>query len=126
MENIAILKIDKDCIVSQEWLLRWKRLVVIPTCKRFGLKVECIKTYSSSGKGKGFHAVISVTGKHLTSERINELQFYLGDDSQRVSMNRARIKAGLEEWNKLFITPNMNPEAEKPRSFLERVRRLFR
>jgi hypothetical protein len=30
------------------------------------------------------------------------LQWLLGDDSQRVGFNRARIESGLNEWNKLF------------------------
>jgi hypothetical protein len=31
-----------------------------------------------------------------------KLQFLLGDDAQRVSLNRARVRAGFKDWNKLF------------------------
>ena len=31
-----------------------------------------------------------------------ELQFLLGDDAQRVSLNRGRMRAGFDDWNKLF------------------------
>ena len=50
---------------------------------------------------KGFHLWIEITPA-IDSELANRLQWLLGDDCQRVDFNRARIRSGLNEWNKLY------------------------
>jgi hypothetical protein len=50
---------------------------------------------------KGFHAYLKIRPP-IHPELANRIQFLLGDDCHRVSLNRARIWAGLNEWDKLF------------------------
>ena len=50
---------------------------------------------------KGFHAYINITPS-LHAELANRLQFLVGDDRHRVSLNRARMRTGLNKWNKLL------------------------
>jgi hypothetical protein len=97
-----VLMIDKDCVVSSKWLRDYVRTVIVPVCDAHGVKVLSVK-YNLSRR-KGFHLRIHVTPVH--AELANLLQFELGDDPGRVSKNRARIRAGLPNWDKLFAEEN--------------------
>jgi hypothetical protein len=99
LDKVSVLKIDMDCIVSPDWLRDWRRLVVIPTCKALGVTVLCIRI--SESQHKGYHVLIEIAPP-VHAELANRIQFLVGDDRHRVSLNRARIWAGLNEWNKLF------------------------
>lgn len=107
---MSVVFIDKDLVVSKRWHRDWRRLVVEPVCRHFGAKVLRMKVTPSVRKG--FHVRIFLDRK-LRASRINEIAYLCGDDCQRVSMNRARIKAGLREWSYLFCTGNMNPYAHR-------------
>ena len=99
LPRIDTLMVDKDCIVSSKWLQDYVRSVIIPVCRSHGEKVVSVK-YNLSQR-KGFHLRIHITPS-VNAELANRLQFLLGDDAERVSKNRARIRVGLPNWNKLF------------------------
>ena len=120
-EALSVCKIDKDLVVSKRWHHDWKRFVVEPVCEHFGVKVLSMKVTPSVKKG--FHVRIFLNRK-LRATRLNEIEYLLGDDCQRVSLNRARIKAGLRDWDLLFVTPNMNPYAKR-HSCKARLRNWF-
>jgi hypothetical protein len=104
--KISVLKIDKDCVVSRDLLQDWIRLVVIPTCTAYGVTVISVATCPSARKG--FHVYAEFTPP-VHAELAWRLQFLLGDDSRRVSLNRARWRAGFSDWNKLFeeVSPKL-------------------
>jgi len=102
--KIDTLKIDKDCIISRGLLRDWVRLVVIPACHAYGVNVTSVDICPS--QRKGFHVYIQIRPA-VHAELAWRLQFLLGDDSRRVSLNRARWRAGLNGWNKLFEAENM-------------------
>ncbi len=106
LRNVTILKIDKDLIVSRSLLRDWVRLIVIPTCKAHGITVRSVTTCPS--QRKGFHVYVDIAPP-IHAELAWRLQFLLGDDCKRVSLNRARWRAGFSDWNKLFegIRPNL-------------------
>lgn len=104
LHKAAGLKVDIDCVVSRDWLQNWIRIVVIPTCKAFGVTVVSVAVGPS--QHKGYHAYIDITPS-VHPELANQLQFLVGDDRHRVSLNRARMRAGLDQWNKLFEDPNI-------------------
>ncbi len=99
LPRIDTLKIDKDCVVSSKWLQDYLHTVIILVCQAHGLKVLSVK-YNLSQR-KGFHLRIHITPS-VHPNLANRLQFLLGDDAERVSKNRARIRVGLPNWNKLF------------------------
>ncbi len=96
------LKVDKDCVVDHEWISDYVRSVV-NICRNHGVKVVQIRMCPSRCKGNHFYIKIIPAMK---SELANRLQFLLGDDCRRVDFNRARIRVGFKEWNKLFESPN--------------------
>lgn len=97
------LKIDKDCFVDIDWTRNYLDLV-LSECSRFGIAVLRIRVCNS--KSKGVHLYIDIR-PYVDAELANQLQYLLGDDPCRVDHNRARINAGLEEWNKLFEKPDV-------------------
>jgi hypothetical protein len=99
LEKQDLLKIDKDCIVPRKWLLEWVQRIVLPTFLFYRTTVVWVKSCPSERKGLHFYIKIDRPTSPLL---VLELQFLLGDDAQRVSMNRARMRAGFEDWNKLF------------------------
>ena len=101
VDKVSVLKIDKDCFVDRQWLEDYMRLIV-RTCQLHGVTVLSVKKCRS--RRKGFHLYIEITPA-VESELANRLQWLLGDDSARVDFNRARIRSGLNEWNKLFEEP---------------------
>lgn len=107
LSKVSVLKIDKNLIVSRGLLHEWVRLIVIPTCKAHGITVKSVATCQS--QRKGFHVYVDITPP-IHAELAWRLQFLLGDDCKRVSLNRARWRAGFDEWNKLFegTHPRMN------------------
>lgn len=106
LRKVTTLKIDKDLIVSRSLLQDWIRLIVIPTCKAHGVTVQSVAKCPS--QRKGFHVYVDVAPP-IHAELAWRLQFLLGDDCRRVSLNRARWRAGFSDWNKLFecIRPNL-------------------
>jgi hypothetical protein len=106
LSKIHVLKIDKDCIVSRDLLQDWIRLVVIPTCTAYNVTV--ISVAACLSQRKGFHVYAQIDPP-VHTELAWRLQFLLGDDCKRVSLNRARWKAGFSGWNKLFegISPKL-------------------
>jgi hypothetical protein len=99
LRKIDVLKIDKDCVVGKDLLQDWVRLIVLPTCRAYGVEVTSVETCPSPRKG--FHVYIPID-RSIHAETAWRLQFLLGDDCQRVSLNRARWSAGFSGWNKLF------------------------
>jgi hypothetical protein len=97
--KISVLKIDKDLIVSRSLLKEWNRLCIIPLCGVFGAAV--LSTDVCPSQRKGYHVYIQLTPP-IRAELAWWLQLYLGDDAKRCSLNRAHMKAGFDEWNKLF------------------------
>jgi hypothetical protein len=85
--------------VSRSLLKEWVRLCVIPLCKAYRVTVLSVDTCPS--QRKGYHVYIHIAPP-VRAELAWRLQLYLGDDARRCSLNRARLKAGFDEWNKLF------------------------
>jgi hypothetical protein len=106
LRKVTTLKIDKDLIVNRSLLQDWIRLVVIPSCKAYGVTVQSLAICPS--QRKGFHVYVEVASP-IHAELAWRLQFLLGDDCKRVSLNRARWRAGFSDWNKLFeeISPKL-------------------
>jgi hypothetical protein len=106
LRKLSVLKIDKDCVVGRDLLQDWVRLVVIPACRAYGVTVISVATCPS--QRKGFHVYATITHP-VRAESAWHLQFLLGDDCKRVSLNRARWRAGFSDWNKLFegISPKL-------------------
>jgi hypothetical protein len=115
LSKATTLKIDKDLVVSRSLLQDWVRSVVIPTCKAHGVTVQSVSTCPS--QRKGFHVYVDVTPP-IHAELAWRLQFLLGDDCMRVSLNRARWRAGFSDWNKLFegINPRFRTVYKLPDS----------
>jgi hypothetical protein len=97
----STLKIDKDCFVDEDWMQDYVRMAIL-TCRLKGVRVARIQ---KSLTRKGFHFYIDIN-PWVEAELANRLQFLLGDDCGRVDRNRARIRSGLQGWNKLFERPN--------------------
>jgi hypothetical protein len=106
LSEISVLKLDKDCIVSRSLMQEWIRVVVIPTCKAHGVTVLSVAVCPSPRKG--FHVYVEITPP-VHAELAWRLQFLLGDDCRRVSLNRARLRAGFSDWNKLFEAVGTKP-----------------
>lgn len=92
-----MLKVDKDCNVDPD-LNREYVHAVIETCREHGVTVLWIKVTRTA---HGRHFYIGVDPP-VEAHKENRLQYLLGDDSKRFDFNRARIRSGLAEWNKLF------------------------
>lgn len=101
LDLVDVLKVDKDCM-DAEWRPHYLRLI-IETCGYYGVTVVWVKTCNSQHKGVHYYIGIQPP---VEAKFTNMLQYLLGDDTQRVDHNRARIESGLNEWNKLFELPN--------------------
>jgi hypothetical protein len=99
LRKIEALKLDKDCTISNDLLRDWVRLIVVPTCDAYGVIVLSVTTCPS--QRKGFHVYVQIAPP-IHAELAWRLQFLLGDDARRCSLNRARFRAGFNGWNKLF------------------------
>jgi hypothetical protein len=99
--RVNLLKIDKDCFVSKEWLSDYVRTAV-HICRLHKLTVTSIRMCNSHGKGTHFYIHITPS---VDADSANRLQWLLGDDCLRIDFNRARIESGLAQWNKLFERP---------------------
>jgi len=95
------LKIDKDCFVDKDWIEDYVHLAIV-TCRLKGVRLLRIQ---KSRTRKGFHFYLDIAPP-VEAELANQLQWLLGDDCGRVDRNRARIRSGLQGWNKLFERPN--------------------
>lgn len=98
LDKIGVLKIDKDCFISRQWMREYVE-TICQICKSKHVTVTCIKM--SASRKKGLHFYISITPE-IEAALAVYLQFLLGDDSQRVDYCRARVDSQLNEWNKLF------------------------
>jgi len=98
VDRVDELKIDRDDFLDKQdtkhyiWLIK-------TVCKRFGRAVLYINRSYSKSKGQHYLIKIKPAVNALLANRIQRL---LGDDPRRVAFNLARIKSGLNEWNKLF------------------------
>jgi len=92
------LKIDKDLHVDQPWVRDYVR-VIKTICKQNGVRVISIRMCRSTRKGEHYYIDIRPA---LPADSANRLQWLLGDDCLRVDYNRARIRSGYSDWNKLF------------------------
>jgi hypothetical protein len=97
VNNVALLKIDKDCHVDVALEKEYVRQS-IETLSKHNLRVEWIK---ATRTWNGTHYYIQIDPP-VEAHTANRLQYLLGDDAKRVSLNEARINTGLSEWNKLF------------------------
>ncbi len=102
LKKQSTLKVDKDCVVPRKWLLDYVNKVILPLCAFYEITVRSIKYCPS--RLKGFHLYIDITPA-ISAVLALELQLLMGDDAQRVSLCRARMRAGYDEWNKLFEEP---------------------
>lgn len=89
------LKIDCDWLPPADWLLDYLDLIkrVVPNYK--------IALAKKSIGGRGYHFIIDMK-EPVSDMEACRLQFLLGDDRTRCRLNFARIKAGIEGWNKLW------------------------
>lgn len=101
MDKTGTLKIDKDCHVDPELEREYIQDVVAILSKRHirTMTVKVTRTWH------GAHYYIEIDPS-VDAHSANCLQYLLGDDAKRVSLNEARINAGLTEWNKLFEAPS--------------------
>jgi len=96
-----LLMVDIDLVVDKSWLKQYRRNVA-SILRSYGLRPTAIRITAS--RSKGYHARIYLN-KPVPAENACMLQWLLCDDAPRVDFNRARIKAGFDEWNKLFEEP---------------------
>jgi hypothetical protein len=94
-----VLKIDKDCHIDTELEHEYIQdsLAILSRRGIRVLKIEATRTYH--GRHYYFHIAEPVDARTA-----NRLQYLLGDDTNRVDYNQARINSGLVGWNKLFET----------------------
>jgi len=97
----STLKIDKDCLVDEDWIQDYVRMAIL-ICRLKDVRVVRMR---KSLTRKGFHLYITIAPA-VKAELANRLQFLLGDDCGRIDHNRARIRSGLQRWNILFERPN--------------------
>jgi hypothetical protein len=96
------LMLDWDCLISSNWLTEYVHRVAIPILKSYGLTVVWVKYRLS--RGKGFHLYVKVEPS-VSDLLLLKLQLFLGDDRERFSISRARLRAGVN-WNRLFEEPD--------------------
>jgi len=97
----SVLMIDKDLPMNEvgpSLMQDWVRMAVA-TCKIHGVTIQSI--FTNPSKRKGFHIRVMIS-RPENPWLVWRLQYLLGDDSMRASMNRLRLKAGFDEGNKLF------------------------
>lgn len=98
VDPVDELKIDRDDFLDKQdtkhyiWLIK-------TVCKRFRRTALYIKRCDSKSKGEHYYIKIKPS---VNAFQANFIQRLLGDDPRRVAFNLARIKSGLNEWNKLF------------------------
>jgi len=102
VDKVSILKIDKDCHMTKDWIQDYLWLI-LAVCRRYQVKVVSVEMCHSRRKGIHFYVEIAPSVK---AEVANKLQFLLGVDWQRVGFNQARIYSNFNEWNKLFERPD--------------------
>jgi hypothetical protein len=97
VDRISVLKIDKDCHVERSLETEYVEQAIGMLSKHH-VKVQWIKTTRTR---YGSHYYIHIKPS-VDANTANRLQYLLGDDTKRVSLNQARINSGLQEWNLLF------------------------
>jgi hypothetical protein len=98
-QEIDVLKLDKDCMASKEWLDALVNVVILPVCAHYGVEVQSVKVCRSMIKGQHLYIEVNPSVDSMTA---NAIQYLCGDDTLRVAFNLARIRAGLVNLNKLF------------------------
>jgi len=100
-KHVLHVDIDRD-IVAWGWKQDYIKSVKA-VLQAFGYKPTRF-IFKKSPSNTGWHVWIHITGKPLTDEQLNKLQWLAGhDDLTRVYINQLRIKRGLKKyWNKLF------------------------
>jgi hypothetical protein len=97
VDKITVLKIDKDChvdkLLEQEYVRQSIEILSKHHVRAFWIR--------ATRTGKGSHYYIHIIPS-VDASTANRLQYLLGDDAKRVSLNQARINSGLEDWNLLF------------------------
>ncbi len=96
----SLLKIDKDCHASSSLNGEYVQ-TIMDTCRKHTVKVLWVKS-TRTNHGRHFYIKIEPS---IGAEATNDLQYLLGDDAKRYAFNEARIKSGLQGWNKLFERP---------------------
>jgi hypothetical protein len=97
MRKVTMLKIDKDCYVHSS-LIRDYVNAIRAICRIKGVKVTSVEMTRTQ---KGQHFYIGIRPP-VQAHLANALQWLLGDDPRRFDYNRARIRSGYPDWNKLF------------------------
>ena len=91
MDRTDTLKIDKDCHVPTELEQQYIQNA-ITILRKHRLRVEWVKaTRTRHGRHYYIHIAPSID-----ASTTNRLQYLLGDDSKRVSLNQARINGGCQ------------------------------
>jgi hypothetical protein len=101
--KVDVLKVDKDCKVRREWERDYVRLI-LTVATWFNIEVTAINACASLNSGTHYYIDIFPP---VDAYFANRLHYLLGDDSQRVAFNQARIESGLPEWSKLFERPDV-------------------
>jgi hypothetical protein len=97
MSRISVLKIDKDIHVDRSCVRDYIDAIRV-ICQTKKVRVTSVEM-SHTKKGQHFYIGIQPP---ISAHSANRLQYLLGDDPRRVDYNRARIRSGYSDWNKLF------------------------
>jgi hypothetical protein len=97
VDRVHTLKIDKDCHVDSSLEKQYVQQTVEILFKH-NVKVRRIEA-TRTRLGRHYYIQIEPS---VDANTANRLQYLLGDDAKRVSLNQARINSGLEDWNLLF------------------------
>jgi len=99
-----VLHIDWDYPWPKHWIPFWKN-TIISMLEELGFIVEKIIMKPSPSREGGQHIWIHIigSGRELTDDMINMLQWLCLDHHTRVWINTLRIDRGLRKWwDKLF------------------------
>lgn len=100
MSELYIFKIDLDVKLDEEDYKLWKatRIAII---KELGLRFMMMLKHDSASRGH--HIFIHAeSDEEISDDRLNFIQFLLGDDQIRYKINKDRIQRGTS-WDKANI-----------------------
>lgn len=89
----SVLKLDFDWTPPSKWVERKYESIS---------NILSAGTFTSVETKRGFHMIVHLN-EDLTEEEICMWQWVFGDDQTRCRLNYARLKSGVENWNKLFV-----------------------
>jgi hypothetical protein len=98
-----LLMIDKDIILNPEEMDAYLQHILAVV---FSYRLEVVYVQWCLSLHKGMHLYVKLN-KRIEAELAWLLQLLLGDDSVRADFNRARIEAGVRNWNRLFERANV-------------------